>query len=359
MISVQRRSDSSLSWNIACYSAAMICAFVTSAALLTLSGGEPVKAFSALFIGAFGSQNALYGSLAKATPLLLIGLGTIIAFRAKVWNIGQEGQVFAGAIAAYWMSLWVASLPYGLSWLLIVLAGLAGGGALGLMVGQLKVRFGTSEVISTVMLNYIVIYIVIYLLDGPWMEVGQTVSYRQSSPVASGLEWPVLLGQGAGKVHIGFILALAAAAFCTILLDRTSLGYEIRAFGSNPTALRFRGTNIRRLLLVVMLMSGALAGLAGAGELFGTSHRLRVETLLGIGSTGIVVAMVGGLRPSGVMLAAFFFGALKSGAIYMRLKSGTPAGIVSAMEGLALLYFLCAAVATKLQVVRVGEKVHA
>lgn len=360
MISVQRRSGSSLSWNVACYSTAMICAFLTSAALLAFSGGDPAKAFLALLTGAFGSQNALYGSLAKATPLLLVGLGTVIAFRAKIWNIGQEGQVFAGAMAAYWMSLWVAPLPYWLAWLLIAIAGLVGGGVLGLLAGYLKVRFGTSEVISTVMLNYIVIYILAYLLDGgPWMESGLTVAYHQSSPVNPLLEWPILLGQGSGKMHIGFILALAAAAFCAVLLEKTSLGYEIRAFGSNPTALRFRGTNIRRLLLVVMLLSGALAGLAGAGELFGTSHRLRAETLLGIGSSGIVVAMVGGLRPSGVMLAALFFGALKSGAIYMRLKSGTPAGLVSAMEGLVLLFFLCAAVATKLQLVRVEEKVHA
>lgn len=356
MISVQRRSGSSLGWNIACYSGAMICAFVTSAALLAFSGGDPAKAFSALLTGALGSQNALYGSLAKATPLLLVGLGTVIAFRAKIWNIGQEGQVFAGAMAAYWMSLWVAPMPYWVAWLLIALAGLVGGGGLGFLAGFLKTRFGTSEVISTVMLNYIVIYVLAYLLDGgPWMESGVTVAYHQSSPVNSALEWPMMLG----KVHIGFILALAAAVFCAVLLEHTSLGYEIRAFGSNPTALRFRGTNIRHLLLVVMLISGALAGLAGAGELFGTSHRLRAETLLGIGSSGIVVAMVGGLRPSGAILAALFFGALKSGAIYMRLKSGTPAGLVSAMEGLVLLFFLCAAVATRLQFVLRREAVHA
>ncbi len=358
MISIQRRSGSSLRWNVVCFSAAILCAFLSSAALLALSGGDAVKGFSALFTGAFGSQNALFGSLAKATPLLLVGLGTVIAFRAKIWNIGQEGQVLAGAMMAYWASLMVGSLPYWVALTVIALAGLLGGGILGLLAGYLKTRFGTNEVISTVMLNYIVIFFLAYLLDGgPWMETGVTVAYHQSPPVNPSLEWPDLFARGAGKLHIGFLFALAASAFCAILIDRTSLGYDIRAFGSNPTALRFRGTNVRRLLLVVMLLSGALAGLAGAGELFGTAHRLRAETLLGIGSSGIVVAMVGGLRPSGVMLAALFFGALKSGAIYMRLQSGTPAGLVSAMEGLVLLFFLCAVVATKFQIVR--SNVHA
>ncbi|CAN7695242.1 ABC transporter permease [Rhizobium sp. LjRoot254] len=353
MISIQRRTGSSPGWNVACYSAALAGAFLSSALLLALSGGDPVKAFSALLVGAFGSQNALLGSLSKATPLLLVGLGTLIAFRAKIWNIGQEGQVIGGAMMAYWASLMVAPLPYWMALSIIALAGLLGGAALGLLAGYLKTRFATNEIISTVMLNYIVIYFLAYLLDGgPWMETGVTVAYHQSPPVNPALEWLVLLGQGTGKLHIGFLFALAASVVCAMLIERTSLGYEIRAFGSNPTALRFRGTNIRRLLLVVMLMSGALAGLAGAGELFGTSHRLRAETLLGIGSSGIVVAMVGGLRPTGVLLAALFFGALKAGAIYMRLKSGTPAGLVSAMEGLVLLFFLCGAVATKFKIVR-------
>lgn len=112
MISVQRRSGNSLSWNFACYAAAMLCALVSAAALLHLSGGDVAKAFSSLIVGAFGSQKALLGSLAKATPLLLVGLGTVIAFRAKIWNIGQEGQVLAGAMCAYWASLWIGPLPY-------------------------------------------------------------------------------------------------------------------------------------------------------------------------------------------------------------------------------------------------------
>ena len=358
MISFQRRSGSSLGWNVVCYSAAMSGALLASAVLLRLSGGDPAKAFSSLLIGAFGSQGALLGSLAKATPLLLVGLGTVFAFRAKIWNIGQEGQVFAGAMAAYWVSFWIAPLPGWLAVCTLAVAGMVGGGALGLLAGGLKTRFGTSEIISTVMLNYIVMYLLAYLLDGgPWMATGATVSYHQSPPIDPSLEWPILAGVGTGKLHVGFLFALAASAFCSILLDKTSLGYEIRAFGSNPTALTFRGTNVRRLLLTVMLLSGALAGLAGAGELFGVSHRLRAETLLGIGSSGIVVAMVGGLRPSGVMIAALFFGALESGTIYMRLKSGTPAGLVSAMEGMVLLFFLSAAVATHLQIVR--REVHA
>lgn len=337
----------------------MLCALLSSALLLQLSGGDVAKAFTSLIIGAAGSQKALLGSIAKAAPLLLIGLGTVIAFRAKIWNIGQEGQVLAGAMMAYWASLWIEPLPYWLAFLVLVLSGLAGGGASGLLAGYLKTRFGTSEIISTVMLNYIVIFFLAYLLDGgPWMESGVTVAYHQSPPVNPSLEWPVLLGQGSGKLHIGVILAVCAAAFTAVLIERTALGYEIRAFGSNPTALRFRGTDVRGLLLVVMLMSGALAGLAGAGELFGTSHRLRAESLLGLGSSGIVVAMVGGLRPGGAVLAALFFGALKSGAIYMRLQSGTPAGLISAMEGLVLLFFLCAAVATRLRIV-VRSEAHA
>jgi ABC-type uncharacterized transport system permease subunit len=353
MLRLDRRADLDWLWTLGCFSVAVLASLAVGALLLASAGAEVGAAFEALLKGSVGSGRAILSSLGNATPLLLTGLATVIAFRARVWSIGQEGQVFMGAISAYWASLLVASWPAAAGIPVILAAGAIGGLVLGALSGWLSVRLGVNVIISTVMLNYCVIYLLSYLLQGgPWGEVGETISYQQTAPVPANLQLPYLFGST--KVHVGLLIGLAAAVLAHALLSRTALGFEIRAHGFNPVALRFRGTNVSRVVLVVMAISGALAGLAGAGEVFGVTHRLRADSLYNIGYTGIIVGMIGGLTPAGAVLAALFFGGLASGALYMKVLVGVPSALVFAIEGIVLLFFLCAGVASQYRLVKVA-----
>jgi simple sugar transport system permease protein len=353
MIKLERREDAGFKSVSLAYLIALLLGFLTSALLIHLSGASVFEGFSTLFEGAFGSRDAVLESLVSATPLILTGLATVIAFRAQIWNIGQEGQMFAGAMSAYWASLYLETAPAFIAVPLIVLAGILGGVTLGALSGYLKARFNVNEIISTVMLNYVVIYLLSFLLaGGPWMEVGDSVSYHQSGLLADNHRLPILV-EGS-KLHLGFVLALAAAVICYLIIERTPLGYEFRALGQNPTALRFKGTNVPRTIVLVMAVSGGIAALAGVTEIFGLNHRLKGDVMTGLGYTGIIIGMIGGLRPIGAVLAGLFFGGLANGALYMKILSGVPSALVPAMQGIILLFFLCAGVIVRYRVVKVS-----
>lgn len=353
MIRLERRQDAGFKSIGLAYLLAVLLGFLTSALLIHLSGASVMEGFSTLLEGAFGSWDAVLQSLVSATPLILTGLATVVAFRAQIWNIGQEGQMFAGAMSAYWASVILGPAPAIIAIPLIILAGIAGGLVLGALAGFLKARFAVNEIISTVMLNYVMIYLLSFLLaGGPWMEVGDSVSYHQSSLLQDSHKLPILIA--GSKLHLGFILALAAAVFCYMIIEKTPLGFEFRALGQNPTALRFKGTNVPRTIVLVMAISGGIAALAGVTEIFGLNHRLKGDVMTGIGYTGIIIGMIGGLHPVGAVLAGLFFGGLANGALYMKILSGVPSALVPAMQGIILLFFLCAGVIVRYRLVRVG-----
>lgn len=353
---IERRINPNRTWTFAMYALATLFGLLMSAILLWTSGADILKAYSALLNGAFGSQKALIATLAKATPLILTGLATVVAFRAQVWSIGQEGQVYAGAMGAYFGCLMFVGLPLWLYLSLVILSGMIGGALLGVIAAILKDRFNVNEIISTVMLNYLIVFLLSYLIGGgPWTEVSSTVVYQQTGPIPTASELPHLWGSK--KLHLGFVFAMIAAVICYILLEKTPLGYEIRAMGFNPIALAYRGTNIGRTIIVIMAISGAVAGLAGVSEIFGTSHRLRSDTLYGLGYTGIIIGMIGGLRPMGAVIAGFLFGGMASGGLYMKLLAKVPDALVPAMEGILMLAFLCAGAAARYKIVKVQKDV--
>lgn len=266
MMRLVPRDDVDRRWTLTVYAIAIFAGLSLTALMLAISGLDVWNSFLALASGAVGSGNALVGSLAKATPLILTGLATVIAYRAQIWSVGQEGQVFSGAMAAYAASLVFTGLPTGLYLAVVIFAGMAGGAALGLVAAVLKNRFAVNEIISTVMLNYLIVLMLSWLLGGgPWTEVSNTVVYQQSPPIADAARLPTFLV--ADKVHLGLILALLAAILCQILITRTPTGYDIRALGLNPVALAAKGTDVRRTVVLVLVVSGALAGLAGMGEI--------------------------------------------------------------------------------------------
>lgn len=351
MIRVEKRIEVSNSWIILMYLSACIVGFLLTSLLLWFSGADISKAFYALYKGSMSNQKTIFNSLSKATPLILTGLATVVAFRAQVWSIGQEGQVYSGAMSAYMASLMFYGMPVWIYLSLIIAFGALGGALLGALSAVLKNRFNVNEIISTVMLNYIIIFFLSYMVGGgPWTGVGdQALIYSQSNPIDDTAKLPFLFESK--KLHFGFVLAIVSVLICHVLINHTPFGYEIRAMGYNSVALRYRGTNTKRTLLYLMLLSGAIAGLAGVSEIFGTNHSLRGDTLVGLGFTGIIVGMIGGLTPIGTLVAGVVFGGLASGSVYMKIIAKVPGTLVPTMEGIFLLTFLIAGVASHYKIV--------
>jgi len=332
--------------------AALLLAVLLSAVLFRAAGANPITAFAALLKGALSSWRTISETLVAATPLIFTGLATAVAFRARIWNIGAEGQVFAGAMFAYWCQHGFAGAPAVVQIPVVILGGLAGGGLYAALAAVLKTRFNVDEVISTVMLNYIIVYVLsLLLLQGPWSEPG--AFFEQSAKLDPGSLLPLL--SGGSRLHAGFLVALAAAAAVQILMTRTPVGYEIRAAGSNLRALEVQGTRPARVILMVMIISGALAGLAGVAQAYGVHYRLKAGAFTGYGYSGIIVAILGQLRPWGVVAAALGFGALVTGATFMQIKTGVPSALIYAVEAILLLCYLSGWAAASFRLKRVSH----
>ncbi len=322
---------------------AVLAALVVGAVMLVLMGANPIKAYGALFEGAFGSTNALAETAVKAVPLLLVGLGICIAFRGNVINIGGEGQMVVGAILATWVGL---SLPNGSGWAVIPLALLAGfiGGAIwGGIPGLLKAYFDVNEILSTVMMNAIAVQIMNYLLRGPMIDPSQAElasKIPQTAALSDAFRLPRLTPT---RLHLGALIAIVLAFLVYVLLWRTTLGYRIRAVGQNPHASRYGGINVRRHLVIALLLSGAFAGLAGAIQVYGLNYRMITDgSATGFtgkaGFNGIVAALFGQLHPIGAIPASFLFGALLVGANKLQRAMQVPAAFIIVLNGLVVIF---------------------
>lgn len=334
---VRRQHESQLS-KILPVLFALLAALIISAFLIWLAGADITEAFTALFQGAFGGTRQFLETLNKATPLILTGLAAAIAFRAKIWNIGAEGQLLAGAIAAYWTVTTLYWLPPALLFVAVLLISFLAGAILGLLAGILKTRFNVDVIISTVMLNYIVAYILSLLVDTVYRDPD---TYHKISPkIPAGTEFPLIFADY--RLHAGIIVAVIVAILIYLLIEKSPRGYEIQAIGHNPTAAEFKGISGSRTLLYVMLISGGVAGLAGGSELTGLIHRLRLDISPGYGFTGIIVAMLAGLHPLGILLTSLLFGALLTGSLKMQIVAGIPVSLVYAMQAIVLLFVIAA-----------------
>lgn len=316
--------------------------FVGAFVLLAL-GANPIDAYMAMVQAAFGSSNTFADTLVKASPLLFVGIGTCIAYRCGVINIGGEGQIVMGGLFACAVALTFQDapatflVPGGLT------AGFIGGALWGGIAGVLKVRFNVNEVLSTIMLNSIAAYIMSFFLSGPIMDPTTLdnairIPQTQRLPMASDL-WRWI----PTRFHIGFILAIVMAILAYILLWRTTIGYRIRAVGFNPRASRYAGISVNRYQLLAFLLSGALAGLGGAVELMGVTHRLFSDGSAhgftgNAGFNGIVAALFGGLHPVGTIPAAVLFGALLVGANGLQRTVQVPSAFVTALNGLVVVF---------------------
>lgn len=333
---LEKRLEPSIMGTALAIAAAMVLSGLVTALLLSSANASPLTAFLAICEGAFGSRIAIVSTLLRATPLMLTGLAVTVAFRAKIWNIGAEGQFFAGAMASYGAYLLCGGLPTFLLVPIVLLSGFAGGAALGGLAGYLRSRFQVNEILTTVMLNYVTRFTLSYLLVNAWRDTSSF--YQQTPRVDASAMLPIILS--GTKLHLGFLVALAAAVTVYVLLKRTPLGFEIRAVGHNPVASRFKGIDVGRTAIIVMLISGGLAGLAGVGELFGAHFRLKPDLSVGFGFAGIVVAMLAGLRPLLVPPVAVLFAALSTGGVKMQIATGVPSALMFAVQAIILIFFL-------------------
>jgi simple sugar transport system permease protein len=319
---------------------AVLLAFVAGAILLLILGADPIKAYATMIDGAFGNQASIFRTLTRATPLLIIAIGICIAFRGGVINIGAEGQVFVGAIAAAGFSLGAGStLPGFLLAPLTLVVGFLAGAFWGAIPGFLKARFDVNEILSTVMMNEIAGQLVLFLLAGPLLDPAQIAAgtrIPQTDQIPDGAFLARLAPPS--QLNIGLFIGLVMAILVYVLLWRTTIGYRIRAVGLNKDASRYAGISVPRYVMLALVLSGGLAGLAGAIELTGINHRVVEGFAVGYGFSGIVVALFGRLHPIGAIPSAFLFGALLVGADKMQRTMQIPSATVTALQGLIVIF---------------------
>ncbi len=318
-------------------------ALLIGAGLLLIFKVDPIQAYLSLLQGAFGDVSGITQTLVKATPLLLVGLGVAIAFRGGVINIGGEGQVVIGALAATALSIGFPTFPRWLLLPLTILAGTLAGAVWGGIPGVLKARMGVNEILSTVMMNAIALQLANYLLRGPMIdpaeiEAGTRIAQSALLPKAV---WLTKLVPRT-LLHSGAIIAVVFAVIVYIFLWRTNIGYRIRAVGLNPNASRYAGIPVKLYQALALVLGGAFAGMAGSIEVIGVQHRMMEGLSSGYGFAGIVAALFGKLHPLGAIPASILFGGLMVGGNKMQRAMQVPSALIDTLLGLIVIFVVSA-----------------
>lgn len=328
----------------------ILFALAVGALVLALVGGDPINAYFHIFSAAFGNLGVLSDTLVKASPLILTGLACLIAFRARLWNIGAEGQFFLGAFGATFVVQQVFDKDTS-PWIFIptmMLAGIVAGALWGFIPGFLKAKFGVNEIITTLMLNYIAFFWNDYFIYGSWSDHGfqLTPTFPTNAWLPRLSDYSAAIPDLAGlTLHLGLLLGLIATVGVWYLLSRTRWGYEVRLIGDNPNAAKYAGINIVQSTIFVMMLSGALAGLAGMAEAAGVVHRLQERISPGYGFTAIIVAWLAKLNPWAIIPVAILFGGLIIGA-----REIQPSGLARMLQGIILFALISSEVLNRYRI---------
>ena len=312
---------------------AIIIALLVGALILWATGHSPFDAYAKLLAGAFGDSYGFGQTLTQATPIIFTSLAFLFAFKCGLFNIGAEGQLLIGGLAAALVGISFTGLPIYVHLPLALLAGAAGGALWGFIPAVLKARLDAHEVITTMMLSYVALYVTSYMVNYPFKAPGWVA---QTPLIAPAAELPRILPptQLSGSI----VIALVMAGITAFVLQRTTLGYEVRAIGLNSTAARSGGINVKRGMILALVISGTLAGLGGAGEILGVERRFIDGFSPGYGWDGLAVALIGGLNPFGVVLASILVGALRSGGLVMNRVTGVPLDVIYLVQSLVVLF---------------------
>jgi len=332
---------------------ATLAALLVGAIMLSILGVNPLVAYRALIDGAFGSQNAFAETLVRATPLLLIGVGICIAYRGNVINIGGEGQMIVGALVGVWVGLTITNVPGWFNVILGMLSGALAGAIWGGIPGVLKAYFNVNEILSTVMMNAIAVQFKNFFLTGPLIDPSQAEIASQI-PQTARLDELFRLPRlwNPTRLHLGSVIAVILAILVYILLWRTTTGYRIRAVGQNPSASKYAGIKVKRYIVLALVFSGALAGLAGAIQVYGVNYRMITDGSPtgftgGAGFNGIVAALFGQLHPIITIPASVLFGALLVGANAMQRAVQIPSALITALNGLVVVFVVSSEIIRK------------
>ena len=340
--------------------ASVVVAFIISGIVLKIIGGEPLRVLKFFFTATFGSWAVFSDTLVKATPLILVGLACAVAFKMKLWNIGAEGQFYMGAFFSSLVILVpmvnLETTPKAIVIGLMMIMGMIGGAFWGFIPGYLKAKYNVNEIIITLMLNYVALYWNNFWIFDQWSDAG-----FQMTPTFDKKAWLPRLSDLAKEhrvfsgitLHLGVIFAIIAAVIIWWILERSHWGYEIKLIGDNPKAARYAGLNITKNIILVMMLSGALAGLAGMSEISGVVHRLQERISPGYGFTGIIVAWLAKLNPFAVIIVSIMFGAL-----IVAGREIQPSGLAYLLQGIILFMVISSDVLLryKIRLVRLEQE---
>lgn len=338
---------------------AVLTAVIVGGVVIALAGGNPFAAYQGLVEGSFGSTRALSETAVWASPYIFAGLAVTLAFKGGLFNIGAEGQLALGAVAAAWVGYALpgylgVELPKAIHLPLTVIAGMIAGGIWGAIPGWLKARTGGHEVINTIMMNYIALNTVSYLLNGPMKDPNPLNVIARTPEIAEGARFsPIFEGY---RIHWGFILAILVAILVWFLLWKTTIGFEIRTAGANPDAAKYAGVNVARIIVLSMTLSGMLAGMAGAIEVTALNFRHELGFSIGYGFDAIAIALLAKNHPLGVIIAAILFGAMRNGGTRMQFLTQIPVDVISVIQALILLFVAADAIVRFIFRIRAREE---
>jgi general nucleoside transport system permease protein len=314
----------------------VLCGFLVGAIAIVAAGADPIQAYSALFAGAFTNHNALAETLVSTTPYVGLGLAVALGFRAGLFNIGAEGQFYIGSLTGTFVAYSIHGLPAVIEVPLGLLAGMVGGALWASIAGGLKARFGAHEVITTIMLNYVAFLVASYLVDTPGLMLAPGVSTPRTPNIDTSALLPIIVA--GSRLHLGFIVALLAVPVVWFLIERTTIGFRLRAVGFNQGAARAAGISVGWTIVLTMAISGALAGFAGIVEVLGVNYHMTDTVAAGYGFDAIAVALLARSNPWGILPAALLFGALHNGASFMQLETQVSSDLISIVQAAVIIF---------------------
>jgi simple sugar transport system permease protein len=312
----------------------IVVALLIGAILVILSGNSPFEAYSTIISGAFGSKQRLSELFVKMIPLTIMAYGVSIAFKAQLWNIGADGQFIIGAIASAAIGIYV-NLPSYIIVPVSVLSAMLAGALWAGLAGWLKTKFNANEVITTLMFNYIATYFLAFLVYGPMMDPNGELA--QSKVLNDSLKIPLLFSNL--RIHGGIIIMILIIVLM-FFFWKTSLGYKVDLIGQGEKVSTYAGVNVKKTIIITMMISGAFAGLAGWNETYGVQYRLLEGISSGYGDIAVVIALLGELNPLGIVVSSFFFSILKVGGASMQRMTNVPYSIVDVIQGLIIIFVI-------------------
>lgn len=311
---------------------AIVIALLIGTVIILSGGNNPTEAYSLMFEGSLGSPQAIAETVVKTASLTIVGLSYAFAYRCGMLNIGIEGQMLAGAIFSTWAGIHLSGVPSFFHLILSILAGILAGAAVGSFIAYLKNRFSANEVITTVMVNYIMLFAVEYLVNGPMREAPE---FPQSARVAPSAELPILIS--GTRVNMGILFALVLTVLYGLFWKKSKLGFEMRIVGTNHSVAKSIGINVNRSRMIAFAISGGLGGLVGSLEILGIQKRLLQSFSAGYGFDEIAVALLGKNSPLGILFSSLLFGIMKTGGNMVQMFSGVPSSVVMIIQAVIIL----------------------